>query len=220
MQDNGFPVYMPLVYQHTINNHSRLAVWKIEEPLSFFQGKTDLSVPVIHPVKQLQFMASRYLLSYLVPGFSHKEVVISKSGKPFLPNHPTRFSISHCGNYAAAIVSEKSEVGIDVEIITPKATKLAAKYLSARELDLLPTTNDQTLLHRFSTLCWSIKETMYKWDGKGSIDFIKHLEINELPETLSGIIKSRLLKDNTTELDIHFEIIGELILTWVLYPDL
>jgi phosphopantetheinyl transferase (holo-ACP synthase) len=219
MQDNGFPVYMPLVYQHTINNHSRLAVWKIEEPPYFFQEKTGLTVPAIHPVKQLQFMASRFLLSYIEPGFAHEEVRISKSGKPFLPNSPTRFSISHCGNYAAAIISEKSETGIDVEIITPKATKLTAKYLSDTELDLLPKTTDQILLHKFSTLCWSVKETMYKWDGIGGVDFKKHLEIKELPDTHCGIIKAVLKKDKLAELKIHYKIIGELILTWVMHPD-
>jgi phosphopantetheinyl transferase len=219
MQDNGFIVVMPLVYQHTINNHSHLAVWKIEEPLSFFQENTGLSAPDIHPVKKLQYIASRFLLSYLEPGFPHKEVIKSEGGKPFLPNHPKRFSISHCGNYAAAIISEKSEAGIDVEIITPKATKLATKYLSTKELNLFTNSNDKNTLDRISTLCWSIKETMFKWDGNGGIDFRKHLIINELPYSINGIAKTSMKKNEVIELDIHYQIIGELILTWVLHTD-
>lgn len=219
MQDNGFPVVMPLVYQHTINKHSRLAVWKIDEPLSFFQEKTGLSVPVIHPVKQLQYMASRFMLSYLEPGFPHKAVIKSEGGKPFLPNHPTRFSISHCANYAAAIVSENSETGIDVEMITPKASKLVSKYLTTEEQRLIPDTNDQKIFDRFSTLCWSIKETIFKWDGKGGVDFKKHLAINQLPDSSSGIVKASLNKNESIILNINYHIFGELILTWVMHPN-
>ena len=214
MQDNGFPVAMPVVYQHTINNQSQLAVWEIREPLSYFLEQLEIAVPFMHPKKQLQFLASRLLLKYLEPGFPFEKVMIGTGGKPFIPDREVNFSISHCGDYAAVIISKKSDVGIDVELINPKATKLNRKFLSETERALFSNEPDQTRINRQSTLCWSIKETMFKWYGKGGVDFKKHLEITELPETDSGHVKALFKKESLIELNIHYVLIQDLYLTW------
>jgi len=215
MQDNGFPVAMPVVYQHTINNQSRLAVWEIREPLSYLLEQLEIAVPFMHPKKQLQFLASRLLLKYLKPDFPFEKVMTSIGGKPFLPGGEVYFSISHCGDYAAAIISKKSDVGIDVELINPKATKLNTKFLSETERALFTNKADHAGINRQSTLCWSIKETMFKWYGKGGVDFKNHLEITELPETDSGHVKVLFKKESLIELNIHYVRIQDLYLTWM-----
>jgi 4'-phosphopantetheinyl transferase len=121
----------------------------------------------------LQFLASRLLLKYLEPDFPFEKVMTGTGGKPFLPGGEFYFSISHCGDYAAAIISKKSDVGIDVELINPKATKLNTKFLSETERALFKNKTDPAGINRQSTLCWSIKETMFKWYGKGGVDFKK-----------------------------------------------
>jgi phosphopantetheinyl transferase len=47
-------------------------------------------------------------------------VLIADTRKPFLPNEAYHFSISHCGDFAAAIASKVSRVGVDVELVTAK----------------------------------------------------------------------------------------------------
>ncbi len=195
MQYNGFHDAMPILYQHTINNQSRLAVWHIQEPLSYFQDHTGMGIPDMHPSKQLQYLATRFLLNTLYPGFPLSEINKTASGKPYLPKNLPHFSISHCGQYAAVIISESTETGIDVEIITPKATKLLSRFLSEQEQTRLFMDKNDQKIDQLSTLCWSIKETMFKWYGKGEVDFKKHLEIIELPDTDTGLAKAIFKKN-------------------------
>jgi len=218
MQYNSFRDVMPILYQHTINKQSQLAVWHIQEPISFFQEELDIDLPQMHPIKLLQHMASRFLLTTLQPGFPLADIQKSESGKPFLPAKSTCFSISHCGHYAAAIISNHIENGIDVEITTPKATLLQSRYLSELERKMVFQKRDNLNIDQLHTLCWSMKETMFKWYGKGGVDFKKHMEIVEITDADKGVAKAMFKKNQHTSLEIQFQILGDLILTWTIHP--
>jgi phosphopantetheine--protein transferase-like protein len=217
MQYNGFRDVMPILYQHTINNQKLLAVWHIQEPLSFFQKQVNIEVPQMHPIKQLQHLASRFLLTTLQPGFPLADIQKSESGKPYIPKKSSYFSISHCGDYAAVIISESTETGIDVEIITPKATMLQSRFLSDQERKMVDQKKENLSTDQLHTLCWSMKETMFKWYGKGGVDFKKHMEIIEIPDANTGIAKAMFKKNQQTLLEIQFKILGDLILTWTIH---
>ena len=207
---------MPLFYQHNINDFTKLAVWHIKEPEEFFLEKVSWQNNIGHPHKRLQHLAGRYLLQLLHPDFPLHLISISDSKKPLLSNHEFHFSISHCGDYAAAIVSENKTVGIDVELVTPKIELIKNKFLSAGELSLLPgikAGNNFQIL----TLFWSTKEAIYKWYGKGSISFKKNIVIGELSfENDHGIIGAHFIKDDIVDLKIKFRFFGELCLAWVI----
>ena len=172
---------MPLVYQHTINSSTRSALWKIEEDEPFFLRKVPVKRDVTHPHKRLQHLAGRYLLTQLFPDFPLHEIEIADTRKPYLPDEAYHFSISHCGAYAAAIVSTKQRVGIDIEVPTEKVFTISHKFLSAEEMELL---NDASMssgqLLDYATLFWSAKETLFKWYGSGQVDFRKHLQLRRL----------------------------------------
>ena len=110
---------MPLFYQQDINATTKLAIWHIEEDEAFFIAKVPLQSNITHPHKRLQHLAGRYLLRFLFPDFPNEEILIATTRKPFLPDEQYHFSISHCGDFAAAIVSKNERVGIDIEIETP-----------------------------------------------------------------------------------------------------
>ena len=118
---------MPLFYQQDINETTRLGVWKIEEDESFFLRTVPLQHSITHPNKRLQNLAGRYLLPYLFPGFPTTAIEIADTRKPFLSGEQYHFSISHCGRYAAALVSSTERVGIDIEMITPRVEKIKHK---------------------------------------------------------------------------------------------
>ncbi|MBS1654703.1 MAG: 4-phosphopantetheinyl transferase, partial [Bacteroidetes bacterium] len=125
---------MPIFFQHQINDTTRLGIWKIEETEEFFKGNVPLHRDVTHPHKRLQHLAGRFLLQYLAPAFPYDLIRIADTRKPFLENEAYHFSISHCGDYAAAIVSKSSRVGIDIEIPTSKIESIKHKFLSGEEL--------------------------------------------------------------------------------------
>ena len=107
---------MPIFFQHQINETTRLGIWKIEETEEFFLSNVPLQQEVTHPLKRLQHLAGRFLLQFLYPGFPYELIRIADTRKPYLPNEQYHFSISHCGDYAAAIVSSDQRVGVDIEI--------------------------------------------------------------------------------------------------------
>jgi len=82
---------MPLFYQHNINQDTKLGIWHIEEPESFFLEKVPLKRDVSHPSKRLQHLAGRYLLSYLFPDFPLEEIQIADTRQPFLANEKYHF---------------------------------------------------------------------------------------------------------------------------------
>jgi len=203
---------MPLFYQHNINDTSRLAVWHITEPENFFLKKVHLQKEINHPHKRLQHLAGRYLLQLLHPGFPLHLIEIAESNKPLLQDESFHFSISHCGDYAAAIISENESAGIDVELITSKVQSIHHKFLSADELQLLPEANNN-----FLTLFWSCKEAVYKWYGKGGVDFKDQIIIKNISvKNNSGIVECIFMKEADKDLNIYFQLFNNLCLAWVI----
>lgn len=170
---------MALFYQHNINEHTRLGIWRIEETESFFLEKVPLKKDVSHPYKRLQHLAGRYLLPTLYKDFPLEEILVADTRKPFLENEQYHFSISHCGNFAAAIVSDRYRVGVDIEFVTPRLRRIAEKFLHPEEALFLKDWEALSHIHlELTTLLWSAKEAIYKWHGEGMMDFKEHMRLS------------------------------------------
>jgi phosphopantetheinyl transferase len=215
---------MPLFYQHNINDSTKLAVWKITEKEDFFLKNVSVQKEITHPHKRVQHLAGRYLLQILEPDFPFHLIEIAESKKPLLSNGKLHFSISHCGEFAAAIVSERNCVGIDVELVSPKIELVKARFLSLPELNLaainsigLLALNDESqILYKLHTLFWSAKESIFKWYGKGHLSFKNNMSLNQLFfEKDHGFIKANFIKDEKVDLKIEFRFFGNLCLAWV-----
>ena len=209
---------MPIFFQQQINENTRLGVWKIEESEEFFKGNVPQHRDVTHPHKRLQHLAGRFLLQYLFPDFPYELIQIADTRKPFLPDAQYHFSISHCGDYAAAIVSKESRVGIDVEIPVEKIEKIIYKFLSAKELDrfnLVPGTGKVTGDDNFNevTTLWSAKEAVFKWYGDGGVDFRKQIQLlnrNDENKTIDCFFSK-----SESELVVNYKQFDGLVLAWV-----
>ena len=178
---------MPLVYQQNINSNTRLGVWHITETENFFLQKIMLQKEITHPHKRLQHLAGRLMLKELFTDFPLELIKIADTRKPFLANESYHFSISHCGNYAAVIVSTANRVGIDIEIPQEKIERVMHKFLNEvekQQLLKLPGLNKQECL----TVGWSIKETLFKWYGAGELDFKKNMAINSFEKKSQSLI--------------------------------
>ncbi len=204
---------MPLFYEH-INDFAKIAIWHIAEEKNFFLQKVPLQREITHPHKQLQHLAGRYLLQHLYPDFPYHLIEIADTRKPYLPNEEYHFSISHCGDYAAVIVSKDHRVGIDIEVVTPKAEKIKHKFLNETELSNI---QHSTLNTKHSTLLWCCKEAVFKWYGSGGVDFKDniHLQTSSL-HTGDGIIKCAFIKDEKISLEIQYKYFDGLCLAWVI----
>ncbi|WP_212005870.1 4'-phosphopantetheinyl transferase superfamily protein [Chitinophaga sp. HK235] len=202
---------MPLIRTIQIDPETRLGVWSIEEQESFFRERVNISPEIHHPHKRLQHFAGRYLLVTLFPEFPIEKIQISGSRKPVLTCDSYHFSISHCGDHVAAIVSTKAAVGIDIEEVKDKIEKVSHKFLSPDERDFIDPTH--ALPHK--TICWSAKEAMFKWYGLGSVDFRENLVLQPFVYQPMGFISANFVKpDSNTRLYLQYIIENGLCLAW------
>ena len=170
---------MALFYQHNINESTRLGIWYIEEQEAFFLQKVPLQRNISHPKKRLQHLAARWLLQYLFVDFPYQEILIADTRKPYLPSEQYHFSVSHSGNYAAAIVSNKQRVGLDIEMSSPKIAAIAHKFLHDNDIRYMQASKLDKYTHeQLLAFMWSAKESLYKWYSLGGIDFKEHLQLN------------------------------------------
>jgi len=209
---------MPLVYQQNINPYTKLGVWHITEPEFFFIKEVPLQREITHPHKRLQHLAGRYLLKELYPDFPYDLIKIADTRKPYLENEAYHFSISHCGQYAAVIVSTHYRAGVDIELVTAKVQKVIHKFLSPGEQEMILKFHhiQNAAPHSFLTAAWGIKESLFKWYGDGEIDFIEHLQILKIQaDETAGTAKCRVLKQTAIDLTVHFIFFNGNVLSWV-----
>ena len=183
---------MPLIYEQQIDSATKIGVWNITEEENFFLEHVPLQRSITHPHKRLQHLAGRYLLRELFAEFPLSLIIIADTRKPFLEDDAFHFSISHCGNYAAAIVSTQNRVGVDIEIPHAKIEKIQHKFLSEKEKNLLNKIDGNNI--EKLTMGWSIKEAMFKWYGTGQVEFIGDMNIIAIKKTNEGYEAECLFK--------------------------
>ena len=220
-------MHVPLFYQHSINQTTKLGIWQIEEDENFFLVKVPLQQSITHPHKRLQHLAGRFLLQYLFADFPYEEILIADTRKPYLPNEQYHFSISHCGNYAAAIVSSTHRVGIDIEIPSAKVERIAHKFIHENERYFFepPTTHHSPLIDQpiavnsqLLTILWSAKESLFKWYSLGGVDFKENMQLNNMiqKQNDSFILPFVFNKEISVQLNIISKIFDEIVLSWVI----
>ena len=213
---------MPIFFQQDIDETTKLGIWKIEEQETFFLQKVVPQRNVSHPHKKLQHLAGRYLLKFLYPDFPIELIRIADTRKPFLEDEAYHFSISHCSDYAAVIVSKTERVGIDIELITPKVERIMNKFLNEEEKKMLDgeqvsKSNKQLVVkNQQLTLMWCCKEAVYKWWSYGSVDFSEKIRLMPFQTKASGSLAAWFFSPQKAfDLTIHFKTIDELCLAWL-----
>lgn len=205
---------MPIFFQQDIDDNTKLGVWKIEEGEHFFLKQVPLQKEITHPHKRLQHLAGRFLLKHLYPDFPVELIKIADTRKPFLEDEAYHFSISHCSNYAAAIVSKTERVGIDIEMPTPKVERIKNKFLNGEELKMFEETTNEGANFKL-TLLWSCKEAVYKWWSYGGVDFSEKIRLQSFQLQPSGNLSAQFLLGDQKNLLLHYKIFDSLCLAWL-----
>lgn len=214
---------MAIYHQQIINSTTKLGIWCIEEDESFFLKEVPLQQTITHPHKRLQHLAGRYLLRYLFHDFPYNDILIADTRKPYLSQEQYHFSISHCGNYAAAIVSSNERVGIDIEKPDVKVTRISHKFIHENELSFLQNSLQNVLQNDVlttTTVLWSAKEALFKWYGLGNVDFKEHMQLNNAITvagnewTLPFVFK----KNNEVKVTIQSFLFEHIVLSWLHTP--
>jgi len=166
---------MPQIFSNISSAHFQILVWKIEEPLGFFETfPASWSSPeVVNPTKKLESTAARYCLHILSLEFDSLTLVQNDRNRPFFKDSDWHISLTHSFPYVAAACSLQNRIGIDLEKPGRNIEKIAPRFLHRREWEKWK--SQSNLL----TLAWSAKESIYKALGKPGLSFQKEIEIRD-----------------------------------------
>lgn len=176
---------MPLVKLEK-QPHYRYSIWKISETETFFSAALGFTSDRNTEKRRLEYLASRYLLKYLLPDFPFGSVTKAAQGKPAVEDDIIHFSISHSFPYVAVVIGQEP-VGIDIQMYREKIHRVKHKFLSNAERRIMQETTQNL------TLAWTVKESVFKWYGKGSVDLIGHIRLRDL-----------VLQDNLASIRLDF----------------
>jgi len=213
-----------------------VAFWQISETISFFENqlpKEDLiyihskysdkssnkKLQIKQEEKKLERLAVRLLVKNLIEqmNFDYTFLDKTKTGKPFLiesennKNTNLKLSISHDFPFCAAIIDQNNEVGIDIQSLTPKISRVFHRVMNQKEQEKTQTLKEQTLF-------WSSKEALYKYADIEGLFFKEDLNVKSITDyglritnnnyendkiQLFGRIKNDLISDEWLPLSHH-----------------
>lgn len=183
-------------------------VWKIEEPIGFFQ-----TIPLAwyesiiaikkSEIQQIESIAARFCLHDICKTLRIEDpkLINNEHGAPQLENSMYEISLTHSYPFVAAIISQNKSIGIDIEKKGRSIGKIAPRFLNKLELDRWA--KDPLSL----TLAWSMKESIYKACKTPGLSFQKTIN---LPEKWNMPFETPI---NSEKVSIYWEIFEDFVLT-------
>ncbi len=170
---------MPIYKTITVDEGTKVLIWKIEEDLEWLSRGIDLTSNCQKRVEGMKseihkrgFMSIRHLLAEM--GYTDHDLIYDDLGKPHLKDGKY-ISITHSFNFTAIIVSDH-HVGIDIEKQRDKIIKIAEKFTPLKEYHTLA--NEEALIRKL-TIVWGAKESIYKLYAEPGLGFLQHINISE-----------------------------------------
>lgn len=210
---------MALAYLRELDNDVRFAIWRIEETAEDLIGRLQLDgreqaiLSRLNKGKRtLHWLATRVLLRKMLdtPGFIN--CPSDENGKPYLANFPQRISLTHSFDYAAVMMSNNGEVGIDLELVKPKIIRIADKFMKEDELASVGDANKIEQLYA----CWCAKEAVYKLQGNKGVSFKDNMTIRPFEFQDQGVLYLDLDAPHRKEqFKVYYEKFQEYMLGYV-----
>ncbi len=124
-------------------------------------------------------MAYSYFCEYGEPFIP--ELIYGKYGKPYIRGYKSRqFSLSHSGRYAACGFSS-SEIGVDIQEEIDDFSTLLNSFLSKEEKRRV---SDSKNKKESFTEIWSMKESYFKYTGRGIPESPYRYDLCDIKEKL------------------------------------
>ena len=170
---------MALYKTITVNEHTKVFIWKIEESFEWLAKDVKLTEHCQNRVNSMKseihrrgFMSIRHLLAEA--GYTDFDLYYDEEGKPHLKD-ANHISITHSFEFSGIIVSAKP-IGIDIEKQRDKILKIAPKFTPLEEYHTLA--NEEAIVRKL-TIVWGAKEGIYKLVGIPGLLFLHHIYVED-----------------------------------------
>ncbi len=191
---------MGLLLKEYVEDDCLLGIWDITEDyeelfsrLSLRQEEERLLNSFACDLRKIEWLSVRVLLRQM----SGHELSIIYNGnrKPFIEGNSFHISISHSNNLSSILLSRNHKVGIDLEFMSHRISKISHRFINEKE----QITPDEDLKRYHLYIHWCAKEALYKICDKQDINFRKNIIIEPFnPESkgvLKGLVNNRYRKE-------------------------
>lgn len=200
---------MPLHSLTPLSETACLGLWHLTEPVEALHALLPSEAGYHHlqpegrdATRGRQWLAGRALAHRLLQDVAGTSATLRNdpNGRPHFPALPgVGVSLSHSGEWVAAVVAANQAVGTDIELIRPKAQQLAPRFLSEAER---ANAGDDPAKH---SLYWSAKETLYKLHSRRGLVFKEHIQLDPFGLREAGVLTGHLLLENSrSQHQIHY----------------
>lgn len=155
-----------------------------------------------HPLKKLEFAASRYLKHQL---FGLASIEYDHTGAPQISDAGNYLSLSHSRSHVGIAICKDHQVGLDLEEIRMKSVLLASKFCTFEESQLFDPNNPLDM-----TTLWSLKECLYKLSDRKKLIFKEDILISKRDNRIYGKITKT---SGIYEYELHVESFQNFLIT-------
>ncbi|PWJ58504.1 phosphopantetheinyl transferase [Dyadobacter jejuensis] len=208
---------MAVTFIKKLGNTSLLGCWEIEESLS--QLKEGLSQDALagymdsnkwSEKRQLEWLSVRQLLSQMTA--MPETILYDQHGRPYLASDRYHISISHSAHKAVVLLGKTRPVGVDVQIMKTNTIRGSHYFINDQERTWLGPKD--AISHH---VIWSAKETIFKFYGQAELSILSQIEICPFQPEQFGLLSAYIHDSiHKTKLHIHYEVMGEYVLTYIL----
>jgi len=189
-----------LILNEHLENECQLGIWEIQEDYDNLFNRLVLLPEEMEVVenfrnydRKLEWLSVRVLLNEM----TGKDLTITYNGnrKPYVKDNPYNISISHSKDLTAILLSQKKRVGIDMEYMSPRISRIAHRFINSDEI----ITEEPELNTFHMYIHWCAKEALYKICDKQDIQLKENITIEPFfpkPQgSLTGWVRNRLRND-------------------------
>ncbi len=181
---------MGLKEKREINNSCFLGSWEISEDLESLKSMVRLDPDETERVnnfrsyaRRLEYLSVRVLLKTMIG--RNARIIYDQTNKPFIKDNSYQISISHSNKLTSILLSTTNKVGIDLEYMSHRISKISHKFINQDEV----ISEDPDLKKYHLYIHWCAKEALYKICDKIQLNFKENMFIQPFEVNDSGNIK-------------------------------
>jgi 4'-phosphopantetheinyl transferase len=207
---------MGVILHKKLSGSCSLGIWSIDEEYDellsnlVLNPREQLTLDSFrNPERKLEWLSVRTLMNAMAG--KRVRIVYNADRKPYLEDKSHNISISHSNKLTAIIMSKEMRVGIDMEYMSHRISKIGDRFIHESE----KITDDPELIKYHLYIHWCAKEALYKICDKQGIHFKKDIIIDCFDPATEGKLTGLVKSDAGSErFDLNYFRLDNYIIVW------
>jgi 4'-phosphopantetheinyl transferase EntD len=204
-----------LIKQYT-DDDCLLGIWEVTEDYDYLFSRLSLLPEEVitlnsfqNRYRSIEWLSVRVLLNEITG--QNLSVVYNGQRKPFIKDNSYNLSIAHSRDLTSVILSKEKRVGIDLEYMTHRISKIESRFINEKEV----ITDDINRQKYHLYIHWCAKEALYKICDRQDINFKKDLIIEPFEPEEKGFIKGWVNNKYMNEkFQLYYFTINNYVIVW------